>query len=91
MIPDRGSFHLRHFETNARIGDLDEEFVWEANIGQTFTLGAQNWKIERVTHNDVLVRPGHPGVMAAPFWNAEGMNRGFHFSEEIGNFLEKAN
>lgn len=90
MIPDRGYFHLRHHETSARIGELDEEFVWEASIGQIFTLGTQNWKIMRITHNDVFVVPAGPRAMAAPFWRAEEISRDFHFSDKIARFLESA-
>jgi len=89
-IPNRGYFRLIHADTAARIGELDEEFVWEASIGQTFTLGTQNWKIERITHNDVLVLPGNPQAAAAPFWKGETGNRDFHFSERIGFFLAAA-
>jgi len=91
VIPDRGYFHLRHYESHARIGELDEEFVWEAKVGQTFTLGTQNWKIERITHNDVFVLPGNPKATAPPFWIAEPSNRNFHFSDKIGRFLERSN
>ncbi len=90
VIPDRGYFHMRHMETNALIGDLDEEFVWEARIGQIFALGAQNWRIERITHSDVFVMPAPPRSMSAPFWKGEGINRDFHFSERIGLFMEEA-
>ncbi len=90
VIPDRGYFHLRHQETHARIGDLDEEFVWEASVGDTFSLGAQNWQIRQITHNDVFVLPGSPKKAAAPFWKAEENGRDFHFSERIGQFLEEA-
>jgi ATP-dependent Lhr-like helicase len=90
VIPDRGYFHLRHEETHARIGELDEEFVWEASVGDTFSLGAQNWQIHRITHNDVFVLPGNPKTAAAPFWKAEENGRDFHFSERIGQFLEEA-
>lgn len=89
-IPDRGYFHLRHQESGAKIGDLDEEFVWEARIGQTFTLSTQNWRIERITHNDVFVLPAHPGAAAPPFWRAEESLRDFHLAERIGQFLEIA-
>ena len=91
VIPDRGYFHLRHQETGALIGELDEEFVWEASTGQTFALGTQNWRIDRVTHNDVFVLPGNPRIMATPFWRGEENYRDFHFSERIGQFLETAN
>lgn len=89
-IPDRGYFHLRHMETNARIGELDEEFVWEARIGQVFTLGTQNWRIERITHNDVFVLPSDPQKSVPPFWKAEESLRDFHFSERVSEFLETA-
>lgn len=89
-IPDRGYFHLRHNENDARIGDLDEEFVWEAKIGQVFTLSTQNWKIERITHNDVFVTPARPGAAAPPFWKAEENLRDSHFSRRIADFLEAA-
>ena len=91
VIPDRGYFSLRHAENNARIGELDEEFVWEARIGQMFTLGNQNWKIERITHNDVLVRPAGARKTAPPFWIAEARNRGFHLSERIALLLTRLN
>ena len=91
VIPDRGYFHLRHLETNARIGELDEEFVWEASVGDTFALGTQNWQIQRITHNDVLVLSGNPRGAPAPFWKAEENGRDFHFSERIAQFLEEAN
>ena len=91
VIPDRGYYRLRHGGSDARIGELDEEFVWEARIGQVFTMGAQNWKIQRITHNDVFVTPASPKVQAAPFWRAEDFGRDFHFSERIGLFLETAN
>ena len=91
VIPDRGYYQLRHQETNSRIGELDEEFVWEARIGQVFTLGTQNWRIARITHNDVLVTPAAPRAPAAPFWKGEDTGRDFHFSEHIGLFLELVN
>jgi ATP-dependent helicase Lhr and Lhr-like helicase len=90
-IPDRGYFHIRHSETQAKIGELDEEFVWEAVPGQIFTLGTQNWRIERITHNDVLVMPAKAGSTAPPFWRAEESLRDFHLSERVAEFLENAN
>lgn len=91
MIPNRGYYQLRHQESNARIGELDEEFVWEAYIGKIFHLGTQSWRIERITHNDVFVTPAKTKEMSPPFWKGEVMNRDFHFSEKIATFLEEAN
>ena len=87
-IPDRGYYDLRVQDSHAKIGELDEEFVWERSVGDTFTLGAQAWRILRVTHNDVEVSPAEmkPGMI--PFWRAEEQDRAFHFSEKILRFLE---
>ncbi len=89
-IPERGYFDLRLKDTKAKIGELDEEFVWERSIGETFTLGSQLWRIEDITHNDVLVTPTRGGQGIFPFWKAEEQNRDFHLSERIGLFLEHA-
>lgn len=89
-IPDRGYYQLRHADTGAVIGELDEEFVWEATTGQTFSMGTQNWQVIQVTHNDVLVRAAPPGTTAPPFWRSESYNRSFHFSERIAGELEEA-
>ncbi len=89
-IPDRGSYHLRHEETGALIGDLDEEFVWEASPGQTFTFGSQNWTIRRITHNEVFVLPAKARESEAPFWKGEVFNRNAHLSDRIAGFMEEA-
>lgn len=89
-IPDRGYYDLRLMDTKAKIGELDEEFVWERSVGETFMLGAQVWRIIHVTHNDVEVIPGDQTINIIPFWRAEEQNRDFFYSEKIGLFLEEA-
>jgi len=89
-IPDRGYFTLRLSDGGAVIGELDEEFVWEASIGQSFTLGTQGWTIQQITHNDVLVRPASSSAPSLPFWRSETIFRNNHFSERIGRFLGSA-
>lgn len=89
-IPDRGYYKMRHVDTGGILGELDEEFVWEATVGQVFTLGTQDWQVQRITHNDVVVRAAKPGSTAPPFWRGEVFNRSFHFSERIGEYLELA-
>ena len=89
-IPERGYFDMRLKDTRAKIGELDEEFVWERSIGETFTLGTQLWRIEKITHNDVEVVPVRSATGIFPFWKAEQQDRDFHFSEKIGLFLEHA-
>ncbi len=89
-IPDRGYFALRLQESMAKIGELDEEFVWERSIGDTFTLGTQGWRIRKITHNDVLVAPSRGATAMAPFWRADVQDRDFHFSEKVAQFLARA-
>ncbi|MEW5814415.1 MAG: DEAD/DEAH box helicase [Spirochaetota bacterium] len=90
-IPDRGYYTLRHHESKARIGELDEEFVWERKVGETFILGSQYWKIVTIDHQNVEVVPGAAAVNVIPFWKAEQQNRDFHFSEKIALFLKQWN
>lgn len=90
-IPDRGYYDMRLEDSKAKIGELDEEFVWERRVGESFALGNQTWRVRQITHNDILVVPvkSAPGII--PFWKAEAQNRDFHFSNKIGEFLEKVN
>lgn len=89
-IPDRGYYQIRHADTGAKIGELDEEFVWEARVGDTFALGTQHWQVKQINHNDVLVKNAGAGN-APPFWRAERNNRSHHYAQRIGEFLFKAN
>lgn len=91
VIPDRGYFQLRHQDSNAKIGELDEEFVWEATVGKVFSFGTQTWQIKKITHNDVVVGPAKPSGIAPPFWKAEPLSRDFHYANRVGEFLEYAN
>lgn len=89
-IPDRGYFQLRIEDSNARLGELDEEFVWERSLGDTFLLGTQSWRIRRITSNEVYVAPARGGAVLAPFWRADARDRGAVFSDRIGRLLERA-
>src|SRR5205807_3592786 len=83
-IPDRGLFGVHLVDGGGRVGELDEEMVYEARAGQTFLLGASSWRIEEITRDRVLVRPA-PGVPGAvPFWKGEGVGRPFELGAEIG-------
>ncbi len=83
-IPDRGLFGVHLVDGGGRVGELDEEMVYEARQGQTFMLGASTWRIEEITRDRVLVSPA-PGVPGAvPFWKGEGVGRPFELGEKIG-------
>jgi len=89
-IPDRGYFPLRLEESNARLGELDEEFVWERSVGDTFVLGAQAWRIRSISAQEVLVSPARGGAVLAPFWRADARDRGAFFSLRVGELLADA-
>ncbi|HET8606731.1 MAG TPA: DEAD/DEAH box helicase [Gaiellaceae bacterium] len=83
-IPDRGLFGVHLVDGGGRVGELDEEMVYEARAGQTFLLGASTWRIEEITRDRVLVSPA-PGVPGAvPFWKGEGVGRPYELGERIG-------
>src|SRR5436309_1977229 len=85
-IPDRGLFGVHLVDGGGRVGELDEEMVYEARAGQTFLLGASTWRIEEITRDRVLVSPA-PGVPGAvPLWKGEGIGRPFELGEAIGRF-----
>ena len=83
-IPDRGLFGVFQVDGGGRVGELDEEMVYEAREGQTFMLGASTWRIEEITRDRVLVSPA-PGVPGAvPFWKGEGVGRPYELGRRIG-------
>jgi ATP-dependent helicase Lhr and Lhr-like helicase len=83
-IPDRGLYGVFLGDDGPRIGELDEEMVHEVTTGQTFTLGASTWRIERINRNRVTVSPapGEPGRL--PFWKGEGPGRPLELGQALG-------
>lgn len=90
-IPDRGYFSLRTADSKALLGELDEEFVWERSVGDSFILGTHAWRIQSIGHQDVEVVPVSAKSAMSPFWKAEERNRGFHVSQRIARSLEEWN
>src|SRR5829696_8449253 len=88
-IPDRGLFSV-NLPDGRRVGELDEEMVYEARPGQVFLLGASSWRIEEITRDRVIVTPA-PGVPGAvPFWKGDGVGRPRELGEAIGAFARWA-
>ena len=86
-IPDRGLYGVFMAGAGpgaARVGELDEEMVFESRVGETFVLGASSWRIEEITHDRVLVSPapGEPGKM--PFWKGDRAGRPLELGLAIG-------
>ncbi len=88
-IPDRGLYGV-HLPDGRRVGELDEEMVYEARTGQVFLLGASSWRIQEITRDRVIVIPA-PGVPGAiPFWRGDGIGRPAELGEAIGAFSREA-
>ncbi|MFT4284618.1 MAG: ATP-dependent helicase, partial [Protaetiibacter sp.] len=88
-IPDRGMFGVfivGSDEGARRVGELDEEMVYESRVGDVFALGATSWRIEEITSDRVLVSPafGQPGRV--PFWKGDGLGRPAELGRAIGAF-----
>jgi ATP-dependent Lhr-like helicase len=91
-IPDRGLYGVFLSGERAkpvRVGELDEEMVFESRTGDTFILGASTWRIEEITHDRVLVSPapGDPGKM--PFWHGDRAGRPMEFGRRIGALMRE--
>jgi ATP-dependent Lhr-like helicase len=87
-IPDRGLFgvFVAGESQNARVGELDEEMVYESRVNDVFTLGTTSWRIVEITHDRVNVLPafGQPGKV--PFWHGDGLGRPAELGEALGRF-----
>ncbi|HEX2053536.1 MAG TPA: DEAD/DEAH box helicase [Actinomycetota bacterium] len=90
-IPDRGLFgvYLAGGEGNTRVGELDEEMVYESRVSDVFTLGASNWRIVEITHDRVMVvpAPGTPAKM--PFWHGDSQGRPVELGRALGRFMRE--
>jgi len=97
-IPDRGLFGVflvgegnasgRHAPSR-RVGELDEEMVYETRVGDVFTLGTTSWRVEQITHDQVLVSPapGTPGRL--PFWKGDAPARPLELGRAFGTFVRE--
>jgi ATP-dependent Lhr-like helicase len=94
-IPDRGLFGVflagpqRQGRNSHRVGELDEEMVYESRVGDVFVLGASSWRIEDITADQVLVSPapGQPGRL--PFWHGDAPGRPAELGRALGAFCRE--
>ncbi|MGH4019913.1 MAG: ATP-dependent helicase [Pseudonocardiaceae bacterium] len=92
-IPDRGLFTVmtpgREGSPGSRVGELDEEMVYESRVGDTVLLGSTSWKIVDITHDRVIVvpAPGEPARM--PFWKGDAPGRPLELGRAIGAFVRE--
>ncbi|GAA1280892.1 DEAD/DEAH box helicase [Pseudonocardia aurantiaca] len=92
-IPDRGLFAVMTpggaDGRGSRVGELDEEMVYESRVGDTFLLGTSSWRVEDITHDRVIVTPapGQPARM--PFWKGESIGRPLELGRAVGAFVRE--
>src|SRR6185295_1721144 len=89
-IPDRGLYGVYLAgDRGARVGELDEEMVYESRVGDVFLLGASSWRIEDITPDRVIVSPapGTPGKM--PFWRGDALGRPAELGRALGAFVRE--
>ncbi|MGV1035878.1 MAG: ATP-dependent helicase [Candidatus Nanopelagicales bacterium] len=84
-IPDRGLFAVFLVgEKASRVGELDEEMVYESRVGDVIALGASSWRIEEITHDRVLVSPAPGQTGRLPFWHGDALGRPVELGRAIG-------
>ena len=91
-IPDRGLFavFLASGEgPGRRVGELDEEMVYESRVGDVFLLGSSSWRIEDITHDRVLVSPAPGQAGRMPFWKGDSLGRPIELGRALGAFLRE--
>ena len=91
-IPDRGTYGVFLAGERAkpvRVGELDEEMVFESRTGDTFILGASAWRIEEITHDRVLVSPAPGEAGKMPFWHGDQAGRPLEFGRRIGALVRE--
>jgi ATP-dependent Lhr-like helicase len=88
VIPDTGQY-AAYLANGARIGELDEEFIYERRVGDTFLLGTNTWRLERIDADRVILSPAEGALGLVPFWRGEGVGRSFDLGKAIGAFLRE--
>jgi ATP-dependent Lhr-like helicase len=93
-IPDRGLFTVvtpadGERAGGRRVGELDEEMVYESRVGDTFLLGTSSWRIEDITHDRVIVTPAPGAPARMPFWKGDTVGRPLELGRAVGRFLRE--
>ncbi len=91
-IPDRGLYAVMLATGDGpgrRVGELDEEMVYESRVGDVFTLGTTSWRIEDITHDQVLVTPAPGQIGRLPFWKGEAQGRPAELGAAVGAFVRE--
>lgn len=87
-IPDTGQY-VAYLANGTRLGELDEEFIYERRVGDSFLLGTNSWRLERIDADRVIVSPAEGAPAMVPFWRGEGLGRSHGLGVAIGAFLRE--
>ena len=87
-IPDRGLFGV-FLPDGTRVGELDEEMVYESRVGETFLLGATTWRIVDITFDRVVVTPAPGELGKMPFWHGDGPGRPIELGRAVGQLVRE--
>jgi len=85
-IPDRGYYEVYLEGRNVKLGELDEEFVYESRVGDVFLLGTGTWQIRAIEHDRVVAVPAPGRMPRMPFWKGEGFGRPLELGRKLGAF-----
>src|SRR5207248_5450808 len=87
-IPDTGQY-AAYTTTGVRIGELDEEFIYERRVGDAFLLGTNAWRLERIEADRIIVSSVEGAPAMVPFWHGEKPGRSYDLGVAIGGFLRE--
>jgi ATP-dependent Lhr-like helicase len=85
-IPDRGYYSVYLADSNVRLGEMEEEFVFESRVGNVFFLGNNEWRIDQIQQDRIVVAPVKAVKPRPPFWKGDTLYRDFATSQKIGAF-----
>lgn len=88
-IPDRGYYGVYVDGSPTRLGELDEEFIYESRVGDVFVLGTATWRIASIEHDRIKVTPAPGAMPRMPFWKGDGLGRPFELGQRVGAFLRE--
>jgi len=88
-IPDTGQYGCYLEDGFTKIGELEEEFIYERRLGEVFALGTHNWRIKKITHDRVIVSPAAGEPARIPFWKGEFTSRSVYLGQAFGQFCRE--
>ncbi len=88
-IPDRGYYGVYLAGTDVKLGEMDEEFVYESRVGEVFLLGTNTWRIQSIEHDRITVSDALGAQPKMPFWKGDGLGRPYEMGVNLGRFTRE--